>query len=329
MRVETASQNAARETDEINQDFLGYLRIILLVFGGVVTVVAAFLIFNTFSITVAQRIREFGLLRTLGASRRQILWSVVGESLAIAAVGSLAGLVGGLGAAVGLRALFKAIGIDLPSSGIVFEPRTVVVALCVGMLVTLVASLVPALRATRVTPMAALLEAELPEARKRGRALPVITVILAAGGLALLLIGLFGGGSAGDGGRHDGRRRGRDPVRGLALQPQAGEAAGGADRQADRAPARDARPAGARERDPQARPHGGHRGRADDRRGAGHVRDRVRLRASPARWPTRSRRASRPTWSRRTATASRRSPPSCRIGSPASAGSTRSAPSAA
>ena len=135
---------------------------------------AAFLIFNTFSITVAQRIREFGLLRTLGASRRQILWSVVGESLAIAVVGSLAGLVGGVGAAIGLRSLFKAIGIDLPSSGVVFEPRTVDRGAgwwacwspwsprwC------------PALRATRVTPMAALLEAELPEARKRGRALPV------------------------------------------------------------------------------------------------------------------------------------------------------------
>ncbi|HYI38423.1 MAG TPA: FtsX-like permease family protein [Thermoleophilaceae bacterium] len=197
VRVETASQNAARETDEINEDFLGVLRTVLLVFGGVVTVVAAFLIFNTFSITVAQRIREFGLLRTLGASRRQILYAVVGESLAIAVVGSLAGLVGGVGAAIGLRTLFKAIGIDLPSSGTVFEPRTVVVALLVGLLVTVIASLVPALRATRVTPMAALLEAELPEARKRGKALPVITVILAAGGLALLLIGLFGGSTGG------------------------------------------------------------------------------------------------------------------------------------
>ena len=108
------------------------LRTILLVFGGVVTVVAAFLIFNTFSITVAQRIREFGLLRTLGASRRQILSAVIGESLAIAVVGSLAGLVGGVGAAIGLRALFKAIGIDLPSSGVVFEPRTVIVALAGG-----------------------------------------------------------------------------------------------------------------------------------------------------------------------------------------------------
>ncbi len=198
VRVETADQNATRETEEINQDFLGVLRTILLVFGGVVTVVAAFLIFNTFSITVAQRIREFGLLRTLGASRRQILWAVVGESLAIALAGSLSGLVGGVGAAVGLRALFKTIGIDLPSSGIVFEPRTVIVALLVGLVVTVVASLVPALRATRVTPMAALLDAELPESRTRGRALPVITVVLGAGGLALLLIGLFGGpGSAG------------------------------------------------------------------------------------------------------------------------------------
>ena len=109
--------------DEIASD-LSFLTIALLVFSGVIVVVAAFLIFNTFSITVAQRIREFGLLRTLGATRAQILWSVVGEAL----------LIGGARhrrwacrAASpprrGCSALFKAIGIDLPSTGNVFLAR--------------------------------------------------------------------------------------------------------------------------------------------------------------------------------------------------------------
>jgi len=192
LRAETAEQNASRETDEIAED-LAFLRIVLLVISGVVIVVAAFLIFNTFSITVAQRIREFGLLRTLGAARRQVLATVVGEALVIGVVGSLVGVVGGLGTAAGLNALFEAVGVDLPNTGRVFAVRTVVVAACLGVGVSLVAAVVPALRATRVTPMAALREAELPESRGRGRVVAAFAALLALGGLALLLGGLFGG----------------------------------------------------------------------------------------------------------------------------------------
>jgi putative ABC transport system permease protein len=191
VRVETASQSADRQTAQIDDDFLGALRTILLVFGGVVVVVAAFLIFNTFSITVAQRIREFGLLRTLGASRRQVLRTVLAEAAAIGLLASLAGLAGGIAAAIGLRAMFDAIGVDLPSSGTAFELRTVVVALVLGLVMTVLSSLAPALRATRVTPMAALLEAELPERRGRGRIRALFTALLAIIGLALLLTGLF------------------------------------------------------------------------------------------------------------------------------------------
>ena len=192
LRAETAQQNASRETDEIAED-LAFLRIALLVISGVVIVVAAFLIFNTFSITVAQRIREFGLLRTIGASRRQVLATVVGEALVIGLLGSLLGVVGGLATAVGLNALFEAVGADLPNTGRVFATRTVVVAACLGLGVSLVAALVPALRATRVTPMAALREAELPESRRRGRIVAAFAALLGLLGLALLLGGLFGG----------------------------------------------------------------------------------------------------------------------------------------
>ena len=192
VRAETASQNAGRETAEIGSD-LSFLKIALLVLSGVVVVVAAFLVFNTFSITVAQRIREFGLLRTLGAKRRQILTAVLGEAALLGAAGTGLGIVGGFGAASALQQLLKAIGVDLPNSGNVFIPRTAIVAALLGMGVSFVASLVPALRATRVTPMAALRDAELPEGRTRGRIGAAVAGLLGLAGLALLCIGLFGG----------------------------------------------------------------------------------------------------------------------------------------
>jgi putative ABC transport system permease protein len=192
VQVETGSQNATRQSKDIESD-LSFLKIVLLVFAGVSLFVGAFLIFNTFSITVAQRIREFGLLRTIGASRGQVLRTVILEALAIGVVGSLLGLAGGLGFAPAINSLFKAVGIDLPNTGTVLKARTVIVALVVGIGVTLVAALVPALRATRVSPMAALREAELPEAARRGPALTVLAALLVLGGVAAVCVGLFGG----------------------------------------------------------------------------------------------------------------------------------------
>jgi len=196
VQAETGQQNAERQTDEIASD-LGFLRTALLVFAGIALVVGGFQIFNTFSITVAQRVREFGLLRTLGASRRQILSAVLIEALAIGALGAILGLLAGFGFAAGINALFKASGIDLPNTGLVFQTRTLVVALALGIGVTLLAAITPALRATRVSPMAALLDAALPERRRSGRILLAVATVLGLGGLALLLGGLFGGGGAG------------------------------------------------------------------------------------------------------------------------------------
>src|SRR5918999_5668877 len=192
LTVETGTQAAERQSDDIKED-LSFFRIVLLVFGGVALLVGSFLIFNTFSITVAQRIRELGMLRTLGATRGQILRGMVLEAAIIGALGSVLGVLAGIGFAAALNAVFKSFGIDLPNTGTVIAARTVVVALVVGLLVTLAAALSPALRATRVSPMAALLEAELPESRRRGRIFTAGARPPPPGRSALPCVGLFGG----------------------------------------------------------------------------------------------------------------------------------------
>ena len=139
--------------------FIGIITTVLIVFGFVAVLVGAFTIFNTLSITVAQRSREFGLLRMVGAARRQVLSSVLIEALVIGVLASLIGLAAGFGIAKGLDAVFASMDMDLPEAGMVFASRTVIVSLLVGTVVTLLAGLVPAWRATRVPPVAALRDA--------------------------------------------------------------------------------------------------------------------------------------------------------------------------
>jgi putative ABC transport system permease protein len=157
LTVRTGAQEAANQTAEL-EEALGFLRTFLLIFAYVALVVGAFIIFNTFSITVTQRTREFGLLRTLGASRAQIMRSVVEEGLLLGVGGSVVGLFAGIGLAPALDALFKAFGADLPDNGTVLEARTVIISLGVGIAITVLAGLVPAMRATRVPPIAAMRE---------------------------------------------------------------------------------------------------------------------------------------------------------------------------
>ena len=196
VRVETGAENAERGSEEI-RDGLGFLQTFLLVFGFIALFVGAFLIFNTFSITVAQRVAEFGLLRTLGASRRQILSAVMAEAVTIGLLGAVLGLAGGFVIALLLNALLEALGVDLPTTGLVLETRTVVAALLIGVVVTSVSSLVPALRSTRVPPIAAL-HAFAPAPSRRRRLLYVVfSLLLGLVGVAMLLAGLFGGASAG------------------------------------------------------------------------------------------------------------------------------------
>ena len=196
VRVETAKENADRSSEEIREN-LGFLQTFLLVFGFIAVFVGSFLIFNTFSITVAQRISEFGMLRTLGASRRQILTSVMVEAGAIGLLGALIGIGGGFVIAAAIEALFKAFGLELPTTSLQLQSRTVIVALVVGVLVTLVSSLVPALRSTRVPPIAALHAFSPAPTRRRRLAYLALSIVLGVVGLAMVLIGLFGSGSAG------------------------------------------------------------------------------------------------------------------------------------
>ncbi len=160
----TAPEQVDTDVQRIS-DRLGALTSGLLAFGFIAVLVGALLIFNTFSITVTQRMREFALLRALGATRDQVLDAVLAEAAMIGVVGSAAGLAGGLLAAAAIRALFTGAGFDLPSTGLVVSLRTVVVALAVGVLVTVAAGLVPALRATRTPPLQALRESAAPGAR--------------------------------------------------------------------------------------------------------------------------------------------------------------------
>ncbi|MFL5841271.1 MAG: ABC transporter permease, partial [Thermoleophilaceae bacterium] len=170
------------------------IRGILLAFGGISIFVGSFIIFNTLSITVAQRIRELAMLRTVGADRRQVMRSVVGEAAAMGVLGTLVGLVAGFGIAKGLQALMASVGLDLPKVGTVFEPRTAIVASVIGIGVTVASSIAPAVRATRIEPVAALREgAELP-LTKTGRALPKIGFAITVLGVLAAAYGNLGSG---------------------------------------------------------------------------------------------------------------------------------------
>lgn len=190
-KVETGTQNAKDASNAISQG-LSFLTIALLVFGGIAVFVGAFIIFNTFSITIAQRVREIALLRTLGASRAQVLRSILLEAFLVGLASSLIGLLAGIGLAQLLHLAFKAFGADLPTAGLILQTRTIVVAILVGVLVTMVAGFVPALRATRVPPIAALREgADLPRSRF-ARYIPWVAGVVSALGVLLLVYGVFG-----------------------------------------------------------------------------------------------------------------------------------------
>jgi putative ABC transport system permease protein len=189
-QVRTGAQQAKQDSSSITS-FLSFLKTFLLVFAGVALFVGSFVIANSLSITIAQRTREFATLRTLGASRKQVRRSILVESLVIGAIASVIGLLVGLALAQGLFALFNAAGLTLPNTGTVVRPRTIIVAILVGVVVTVLASLRPAIRATRVQPIAAVREgATIPEGRlaKYRTAMSGATAIL---GVAALVLGLF------------------------------------------------------------------------------------------------------------------------------------------
>ncbi len=188
VEVVTGQTVANEQSNDINQA-LSFFSTALLVFAFISLFVGGFTIFNTFSITVGQRTRELALLRIVGASRRQVFRSVLAEALILGAVASFIGIGLGVLAAIGLEALFKGLGITLPSGSLIFEGRTVVVALLVGIGVTLVSAISPARRAVRIPPVAALADQRIDEQESSRRRI-IIGTVFAVVGVALLVFGL-------------------------------------------------------------------------------------------------------------------------------------------
>ena len=189
--VRTGEEQAEKSAQDLS-DALGFIRTALLVFAAVAVLVGGFLIFNTFAVTVAQRSREFALFRTLGASRRQILTSVMAESLVIGVVASIIGIAAGLVIAPGLRGLLSAFGLDLGTTGNQLQARTIIISLLVGVIATVVSGFVPARRATRVQPVEAMRDAEPHAPARLRRRRIIIALLVEALGVAMLLYGLLG-----------------------------------------------------------------------------------------------------------------------------------------
>lgn len=184
-QVATGEEQASSDKSSVSE-FITFIRAFLLAFGGIALFVGAFVILNTMSITVAQRTRELATLRTLGASRRQVLRSVLAEAALIGVAASAAGLALGVGLARGLSALFGSLGLSLPEGPTVVAGSTVVASLLAGTLVTVAAGLVPAIRATRVAPIAAVREGAAIPQGGTGRRGPVLALL--SGGVAAALI---------------------------------------------------------------------------------------------------------------------------------------------
>ena len=194
VKVQTGAEAAKEQTDEIAGGINSFFTPALLAFAGAAVLVGAFVIFNTFSITVAQRMREFAMLRTIGAMRRQVLRSVLGEALAVGVIASAIGIAAGVGFAKLLGVLFDAVGFGLPLAGVTIHPRTVIVPMAVGVIVTLLASLAPARRATRVPPIAALREGAVLPPGRLARFVPYIAGLLLLAGVAAVWLGVTGSG---------------------------------------------------------------------------------------------------------------------------------------
>ena len=187
--VITGQQLADEQVASVKKN-LSFFNTFLLIFALVALFVGAFIIYNTFSITVAQRTRELGLMRALGASGGQVIGAVTFEALVIGVFSSVLGLLLGIGLVKPLEGLLSAFGLNLPSGPMQILPRTIIVALVAGVLVTLVSAIAPARRAARVAPIAALRDQSLPPSSGRRRYFWGALATLV--GLGVMAYGLFG-----------------------------------------------------------------------------------------------------------------------------------------
>ena len=196
VQVQTAQERASDDKAGITL-FVNILTWILRGFGGVVLFVGGFVIVNTMSITVAQRTRELGTLRLIGATRSQVRRAVVLESLVIGALASLVGVAVGVGLAIGLRALLGTFDFSFPATSLVVSRSTLLVGFAIGVIVTVFAGLLPAARATRISPVAAVREGVTRERGRMARVATVLGALLLALGVGLLALGMLKGGDLG------------------------------------------------------------------------------------------------------------------------------------
>ena len=197
LQVKTGTQ--VRKDDQSSvQKALSFVTYFLLAFGAIALIVGTFIIYNTFSMIVAQRLRELALLRAIGADRGQVRRSVVFEAAVIGLLGSAIGLAGGIGLAYGLRAILDALNAGLPAGGLVLSARTVIVALVLGTAVTMISAYAPARRASRVAPVAAMREEFASPAAGSVRRRTVIGLVAGLLGALVTVIAAVGssGGSA-------------------------------------------------------------------------------------------------------------------------------------
>lgn len=193
--VKTAAEETSSNLSGLG--FVSVLRTALLGFAGIALLVGAFLIINTFQMLVAQRTRELGLLRALGASRKQVDRSVRTEALLLGVIGSTLGIAAGYGLAAGLVMLMRGTGLNMPAGNLAFEVSTPIAGYAVGVIVTLVAAWGPARRAARISPMAALRDAGMPEDRRASRVRSGIGLVVTGGAVAALVAAAHTAGGSG------------------------------------------------------------------------------------------------------------------------------------
>ncbi|GAA4804943.1 ABC transporter permease [Streptomyces ziwulingensis] len=185
-KVRTAKESADEGREGIDE-FMGVIKYAMLGFAGIAFLVGIFLIINTFSMLVAQRTREIGLMRAIGSSRRQVNRSVLVEALLLGVVGSVLGVAAGVGIAVGLMKLMSSVGMNLSTDDLTVKATTPAVGLVLGVVVTVLAAYLPARRAGKVSPMAALRDAGTPADGRAGRIRGVLGLVLTGAGAAALV----------------------------------------------------------------------------------------------------------------------------------------------
>ncbi|RPF40973.1 putative ABC transport system permease protein [Streptomyces sp. Ag109_G2-6] len=192
-KAQTGKELAAQQAKDIEKQMSSFSTM-LLAFAGISLFVGVFLIYNTFTMLVAQRTRELALLRAVGAKRGQVMRSVLAEALVIGATSAAIGLVAGIGLAVGMRSVMDSIGAKIPDGDLVIAPGTVIAALVIGVVVTTLAALLPAWRTGRIAPVAAMGSAHLPATAKSLVVRNVLGSLISLAGIGIVFLGVSMGG---------------------------------------------------------------------------------------------------------------------------------------